>query len=112
MLPAGASSDIPCGPDCALHAHEKPYMPLHNTNGFRDVHAQPPPAAPRPERGLPGHVWVQTVHGVVAGLLMEWERRGDADWFGRVVCMQRGAPGSSSWVGVEDWVPANRIKPA
>lgn len=60
MLPGGASPDLPCGDDCALHA----------------------------PKGQPQHVRVRTDDGLVPGVLSEWRQVG-GDWQGWVVHVRR-----------------------
>ncbi|GAA1479093.1 hypothetical protein GCM10009623_35390 [Nocardioides aestuarii] len=68
--------------------------------------AQPPPEpAPLPIR----HCWVVGPEGVLPALLLGWEQRA-AGWWGRTVHPVREQDGR--WAVVEEWLPADRLRPA
>ena len=68
----------------------------------------PPSRRPRTRRRPVKHCWVTDRHGRLPGLLLEWQRRGDA-WHGRVV---RPVPSDDGWIVVEEWIPAELLDPA
>lgn len=70
----------------------------------RDAKAARDQQTQRPRPPDVRHVWVTTMEGHLAGLLLEWRHDPDG-WFGRCV-FPRGR------LVVEDWVPAAQLKPA
>lgn len=68
--------------------------------------------APCPSR----HCWVTDAvdgRGVQRpGLLVEWRRAGPS-WMGRViyVALRSPEPGAEAWMVVEEWLPAERLRP-
>ena len=53
--------------------------------------------------------WVVGPDGALPGLLLGWEQRA-AGWWGRVVHPVRER--DDGWVVVEEWLPAERLRPA
>jgi hypothetical protein len=63
------------------------------------------PSPPAPVR----HCWVVGVDGALPALLLGWEQRASG-WWGRVVHPVSEPDGG--WVVVEEWLPADRLRPA
>lgn len=67
------------------------------------------PAVEAPGHADVRHCWVVGPGGVAPGLLLGWEQRA-AGWWGRTVHPVTEADGSR--VVVEEWLPADRLRPA
>lgn len=67
----------------------------------RSREREPPPVALR-------HCWVVGPEGALPGLLLGWERRASG-WWGRAVHPVPAA--DAGWAVVEEWLPADRLRP-
>ncbi len=65
-------------------------------------------AEPVPEQPPVRHCWVVGPQGTLPALLLGWEQRATG-WWGRVVHPVREQDGR--WVVVEEWLPADRLRP-
>jgi hypothetical protein len=72
-----------------------------------------PAPAPAPAPPVPAvpirHCWVVGVDGTLPALLLGWEHRASG-WWGRVVHPVSEPDGR--WAVVEEWLPAERLRPA
>lgn len=66
------------------------------------------PAGPAPAPPEIKHCWVTGAHGRLPGLLLGWERT-TTGYRGRVLHPVLDADG---WAVVEEWLPADVLKPA
>lgn len=54
------------------------------------------------------HVLVHTTHGRLPGILVEWRRHADGQWYGYAV---HSTKVEGQWVLVHRWVPARHLEP-